>query len=81
MFPENIVQACSKQIQTIYKTTTIKTHNYINLTNGTAIIANVTETTKITRELKYVDGTNVMGRIIISFYYPYICRKLSLIIY
>ena len=64
MFPENIVQACSKQIQTIYKTTTIKTHNYINLTNGTAIIANVTETTKITRELKYVDGTNVMGKII-----------------
>jgi hypothetical protein len=60
MFPENIVQACSKQIQTIYKTTVTKNQNFINLANGT-VIANTTEITKITRELKYVDGTNVMG--------------------
>lgn len=55
MFPENIVQACSQQLSTVYKSKQIIENKLVNDTNTSVV------TMVVTRELKYVDGTNVMG--------------------
>lgn len=65
MFPENIVQACSQQIGTVYKNVTKVGEGTISqtLANGTIIqVPNVTY--EIVRELKFSDGSNVMGLVV-----------------
>jgi solute carrier family 1 (high affinity glutamate transporter) protein 2 len=67
MFPENVVQACSQQIGTVYRTINV-TKAFTNTTllaNGSnfTFTAIITEP-KIIRELKYSDGSNVMGLVV-----------------
>lgn len=66
MFPENIVQACSQTIMTQYKNVpkaalavaaNATTTPTINVTTSEVVV-------KVVRELKYVDGTNVMGLVV-----------------
>lgn len=66
MFPENIVQACSQTIMTQYKNAPAKAAAAAT-TAAAAATTNTTTTevvVKIVRELKYVDGTNVMGLVV-----------------
>jgi len=63
-FPENLVQACFQQVETIY----VKAEVSIippNSTNATEIIEAVNQTDKMVRDLQYKDGMNVLG--IIAF--------------
>ena len=67
MFPENIVQACAQQIGTVYRKVNItkeltKTELLANGSNIT--ISVITYEPKILRELRYSDGTNVMGLVV-----------------
>lgn len=78
MFPENIVQACSQTVMTQYKTVkssapvtaaattttalAVKTGSEMAATTTAATVAETID--KIVRELKYVDGTNVMGLVV-----------------
>lgn len=64
MFPENIVQACSKQVATSYKRVLKETNvTTFNVTLNQNVTQTITSTI-VTRELKYVDGTNVMGLVV-----------------
>jgi hypothetical protein len=58
MFPDNIVQACSQQISTVYKRVKITKVTFNNITNLNETI----KVEEIIKELKYIDGTNVMGK-------------------
>ena len=58
MFPDNIVQACSQQISTHYKR--VKVNQTMPSVNATAP-AVFSEVEVLINELKYNDGTNVMG--------------------
>jgi solute carrier family 1 (high affinity glutamate transporter) protein 2 len=72
MFPDNIVQACSQTVMTHYKKkaqsppSTAATTTALTILNSTTNATN--ETTEVVirviRELKYVDGTNVMGLVV-----------------
>lgn len=79
MFPENIVQACSKSLTTVYKKTSVPKRvdsTGSSSTTAAAVTAavgaaldNVTNSSvemveKVVRELKYIDGTNVMGLVV-----------------
>ena len=63
MFPENVVQACSQQIGTSYKRVIKPRLNetLTQLNNGTKIFDQVEV---LVREIKYIDGTNVMGLVV-----------------
>lgn len=63
MFPENVVQACSQQLSTSYRRVTKKVLNatLANLTNGAQTHS---EIEVLVREIKYIDGTNVMGLVV-----------------
>lgn len=61
MFPENIVQACSQQISTSYKRIPDGLKENKTLSNGTEIIVTMDQ---MIREIKYIDGTNVMGLVV-----------------
>lgn len=62
MFPENLVQACFQQTQTNYLT------KKINSTNGTVV-------EKVTKEVAYRDGINVLGIIIFCIPFGIIIGK------
>lgn len=77
MFPENIVQACSQTIMTQYKkvpitnptTTTAAAATATKALLTSSLTSNTTTTVaevmeKVIRELKYVDGMNVMGLVV-----------------
>jgi hypothetical protein len=59
MFPENIIQACSQQITTKYAKKKIV--QAVNLSSSALVSNGTQEIFQTVRELKYVDGTNVMG--------------------
>jgi solute carrier family 1 (high affinity glutamate transporter) protein 2 len=63
MFPENVVQACSQQIGTSYKrvTKSLLNETLTKLNNGTKSYDQVEV---MVREIKYIDGTNVMGLVV-----------------
>ena len=65
MFPENIIQACSQQITTKYAKKKIV--QAVNLTSGALASNGTQEVFQTVRELKYVDGTNVMGNFFFYF--------------
>jgi len=67
MFPENIIQACSQQITTKYAKKKIV--QAVNLTSGALASNGTQEVFQTVRELKYVDGTNVMGNFLVQFNY------------
>jgi hypothetical protein len=57
MFPENIIQACTQQISTIYRKKKVLV-NLGNITSNESIFA-----FEVVKDLKYTDGTNVMGEL------------------
>ena len=57
MFPENIIQAATQSIGTSYRRV-IKQVAIRNMTTNTTVNTTVIE---LIREIKYADGTNVMG--------------------
>jgi len=77
MFPENLVQACFQQIQTVYtpKNSSAKTRQlpttvgyendypdyYRFEEHTTAASVNLTDEESFDRDLKYADGINVLG--------------------
>lgn len=63
MFPENIVQACSQTIMTQYKKVP-QTAALAAAANTTSNVTTMDVMVKVVRELKYVDGTNVMGLVV-----------------
>jgi solute carrier family 1 (high affinity glutamate transporter) protein 2 len=67
MFPENVVQACAQQVGTVYRTVNITKEVAANVVfpNGTnTTITTLVVESKIIKELKYSDGTNVMGLVV-----------------
>lgn len=71
MFPENLMQACFQQVATVYKVKdVIRSNVAVNATLLAALKRNLTNNTFIVEEhiikqLKYTDGTNVMGKMIV----------------
>ena len=71
LFPENLVQACFQQVQTIYvpKKESIIPPDEANLTSMVTTVAmevitnntNITEETPMVRALQFKDGMNVLG--------------------
>jgi hypothetical protein len=57
MFPENIIQAATQSIGTSYRRV-VKQVAIRNMTTNTTVNTTVIE---LIREIKYADGTNVMG--------------------
>ena len=57
MFPENIIQAATQSIGTSYRKIT-KQVTIVNATTGAKVNQTIVE---LIREIKYADGTNVMG--------------------
>ena len=57
MFPENIIQAATQSIGTSYK----KVVKNVLIRNATTNMTVNTTVIELIREIKYADGTNVMG--------------------
>lgn len=57
MFPENIIQAATQSIGTSYK----KVVKNVLIRNATTNVTVNTTVIELIREIKYADGTNVMG--------------------
>ena len=64
MFPDNIIQACTQQVSTVYRKKSILVHlaNETNITNSSVMHTTV----QLVKELKYTDGTNVMGKFFLN---------------
>lgn len=60
MFPDNIVQACTKQISTSYKNITVNVTVFNNITKLNEIVEQEQEIA----QLNYIEGTNVMGLVV-----------------
>jgi hypothetical protein len=58
MFPENIIQAATQSIGTSYK----RVVKHVLIRNSTTNVTVNTTVIELIREIKYADGTNVMGK-------------------
>ncbi len=71
MFPDNLVPACSQNVTTVYKKHLIEnilnSSVYEDKMNQSGFLTNLTNTIhktleeKFIKELKYTDGTNIIG--------------------
>ncbi|XP_040184019.1 excitatory amino acid transporter 2 isoform X2 [Rana temporaria] len=75
LFPENLVQACFQQIQTVTKRTVVEnpiedptnvTDSFMAAINDTVNVTMVKTTEEIKKKLEYKDGMNVLG--VIGFF-------------
>uniref|UniRef100_A0A668AZE5 Amino acid transporter n=1 Tax=Myripristis murdjan TaxID=586833 RepID=A0A668AZE5_9TELE len=65
LFPENLVQACFQQIQTVTKKVEVVVEENINATTMEGLVANVTKEPQfvIKKSLQFKSGMNVLGLI------------------
>ncbi|CAL8359742.1 unnamed protein product [Lota lota] len=65
LFPENLVQACFQQIQTVTKKVEVIVEEAVNATSVDGLVANITKEPQILikRSLQYKSGMNVLGLI------------------
>ncbi|XP_034032735.1 excitatory amino acid transporter 2-like isoform X1 [Thalassophryne amazonica] len=68
LFPENLVQACFQQIQTVTKKVEVVATEEINVTTMDGLVANVTKEPEfiIKKSLQFKSGMNVLG--VIGFF-------------
>ncbi|XP_043981257.1 excitatory amino acid transporter 2b isoform X1 [Gambusia affinis] len=65
LFPENLVQACFQQIQTVTKKVEVVVEEEVNVTTVEGLVANITKEPQfiIKKSLQYKSGMNVLGMI------------------
>ncbi|XP_015231208.1 PREDICTED: excitatory amino acid transporter 2 isoform X1 [Cyprinodon variegatus] len=65
LFPENLVQACFQQIQTVTKKVEIAVEEEVNVTTVEGLVANITKEPQfiIKKSLQFKSGMNVLGLI------------------
>uniref|UniRef100_A0A3B3XIB4 Amino acid transporter n=1 Tax=Poecilia mexicana TaxID=48701 RepID=A0A3B3XIB4_9TELE len=65
LFPENLVQACFQQIQTVTKKVEVVVEEEVNVTTVEGLVANITKEPQfiIKKSLQFKSGMNVLGLI------------------
>ncbi|KAM4733877.1 excitatory amino acid transporter 2-like isoform 3-T3 [Anableps anableps] len=65
LFPENLVQACFQQIQTVTKKVEVAVEEEVNVTTVEGLVANITKEPQyiIKKSLQFKSGMNVLGLI------------------